>query len=78
MTEAVMNEYRINLSWDAEVAVWIATSDEVPGLVLESGSCDALIERVKFAAPELLKQNGLNDKGVSLRFCSERCDMAYA
>lgn len=38
---------RINLRWDAESAVWIATSDDVRGLILESGSFDALVERVK-------------------------------
>ena len=38
-----MPEYTINLAWDAEAAVWVATSETVPGLVLESGSLDALI-----------------------------------
>jgi hypothetical protein len=49
-----MAEYLINLTWDNEASVWIATSDDIPGLVLESGSLDALIERVRCAAPELL------------------------
>ncbi len=47
-------EYTINLIWDREAAVWVATSEDVKGLVLESGSLDALIERVKIAIPELL------------------------
>ena len=34
---------RIDFTWDDEAAVWIATSKDVPGLVLESGSFDALI-----------------------------------
>ena len=46
-----MNEYKINIIWDDEAAVWIATSDDVPGLVLESGSYDALLERVRVAVP---------------------------
>ena len=49
--------YRVNLMWDAEACVWIATSDDIPGLVLESGSYDALIERVRYAIPELLELN---------------------
>jgi len=49
--------YTVNLTWDAEAAVWIATSDDIPGLVLESGSFDALLERVRFAAPELIELN---------------------
>ncbi|MBR0173698.1 MAG: DUF1902 domain-containing protein [Lachnospiraceae bacterium] len=47
-------EYVINFTWDPEACVWIATSDDVPGLVLESGSFDALVERVHFAIPDLL------------------------
>lgn len=47
-------EYIVKLTWDADAGVWIATSDDIPGLVLESGSFDALLERVRFAAPELL------------------------
>ena len=47
-------EYTINLIWDKEAGVWGATSEDVKGLVLESGSPDALIERIKIAIPELL------------------------
>ena len=56
-----MPEYIIDLLWDEEAAVWVATSKGIPGLVLESGSLDALIERVRFAAPELLALNGLTN-----------------
>lgn len=48
----------IRLTWDSEARVWTAESDDVPGLVLESGSFDALIERVRIAVPELLSLNG--------------------
>lgn len=50
-------EYKVDLKWDDEADVWIATSDDAPGLILESGSLDALIERVKNAIPELLELN---------------------
>ena len=50
-------EYIINLTWDNEANVWVATSEDIPGLVLESGSFDALLERVRFAVPELLELN---------------------
>lgn len=48
-------EYTINLIWDNEACVWVATSEDIKGLVLESGSLDALIERVRIAVPELLQ-----------------------
>lgn len=50
-------EYVINLTWDNDAQVWIATSDDIPGLVLESGSFDALLERVRYTAPEMLRLN---------------------
>lgn len=50
-------EYKVNFTWDDEASVWIAQSDDIPGLVLESGSLDALFERVRFAAPELMDLN---------------------
>lgn len=49
--------YTVDLLWDEEAAVWVATSEDVPGLVLESGSLAALLERVPMAASELLALN---------------------
>jgi hypothetical protein len=65
-------EYIVDLNWDGEASVWVATSDDIAGLVLESGSLDALIERVRFAAPELLELNTTKPKVLPLFFRSER------
>lgn len=65
-------EYIITFSWDDEANVWIATSNDIPGLVLESGSFDALLERTRFAVPELLSLNADNQQSFSLTFKSER------
>ncbi|MGA2547969.1 MAG: DUF1902 domain-containing protein [Rectinemataceae bacterium] len=71
-------EYLISTTWDAESGVWIATSEDVPGLVLESGSLDALMERVKMAVPELLALNGKAPADIPLYFKSERHDLVHA
>ena len=47
--------FAINLIWDSKEAKWIAKSEDVPGLVLEAGSLDALINGLKDAVPELAK-----------------------
>lgn len=65
-------EYIVNLNWDSEASVWIATSEDIPGLVLESGSFDALLERVRFAVPELLELNRTRDFPLTLTFLSKR------
>ena len=67
-----MMEYIIYFNWDDEANVWIATSDDIPGLVLESGSFDALLERTRFAVPELLSLNSSKTPSISLTFISER------
>jgi len=72
-----MPEYNINFQWDPEAAVWIATSDSIPGLVLESGSMDALIERVRFAIPELLELDGKKQQLFSVCFLSERHEQVF-
>lgn len=65
-------DYTINFTWDSEANVWIATSNDIPGLVLESGSFDALLERTRFAVPELLELNASEPQPFSLTFKSER------
>ena len=58
----------IKLTWDADACVWIAESEDVPGLVMESCSFDALIERLRFAVPELLALNGPAKSPLRLSF----------
>ena len=67
--------YKVNMQWDSEAAGWIATSQDVPGLVLESGSFDALLERVRYAIPELLELNGTKQTTFSVKFLTEREDL---
>ena len=65
---------RIKLIWDDEAAVWVAASQDVPGLVLESGSFDALLERVRYAVPELIELNGEKPDKLRLTYITERED----
>ena len=62
-------ECKVSLTWDNEAYVWLASSADVPGLALESGSLDALMERVKVAIPELLD---IKDTEITIDFRAER------
>ena len=64
-------EHHVNMRWDGEARVWYAVCDSIP-LALESDSFDALIERVKEAAPEILMENGEDATAISLCFFAER------
>ena len=70
-----VSDYRIDVLWDEEATVWVATSEDIPGLVLESGSLDALVERVRFAVSDLLDLNANGGEPVSLSIRSERREL---
>jgi len=65
-------KYVINFKSDEKACVWIALSDDVPGLVLEHGSLDALMERVRVAVPEVLEVNENKAKDIDLYYMTER------
>ena len=59
--------YEIEVNWDEEAGVWYAICDNIP-IALESNSFDALIERVKIAAYEILDLNGKIEPDTRLCF----------
>jgi len=48
----------IRAEWDDEARVWVATSDDVPGLATEAETVEDLIEKLRVMIPELLEANG--------------------
>lgn len=51
----------IRAEWDDEASVWVATSDDVPGLATEAQSMEALSDKLRVMVPELLTANGYPD-----------------
>lgn len=51
--------YTVQCTWDSEASVWVASSDDVPGLATGADTLDRLVERLKVVIPELLEANGL-------------------
>ena len=39
--------YEVEARWDSEAGVWVAESDDVPGLVAEAESMNTLVEKVR-------------------------------
>lgn len=70
--------YTVNLLWDSEASVWVATSEDIKGLTLESGSLDVLIERVRMAVPELLRLNNQPMDHAKIVFLTERVEEVCA
>lgn len=53
-----MNEYHVFAVWDEEAKVWVATSDDVPGLATEAETVELLLGKLRIMIPELLVGSG--------------------
>lgn len=54
MVSAVL---RVDVIWDPEARVWVATSEDVPGLATEAETMEAMTEKLRILIPELLEAN---------------------
>ena len=67
----------VRADWDDEARVWVATSDDVPGLATESETLEDLVHKLKVMIPELLEANGVNlPQGVPFELLSRRFEIA--
>jgi len=55
--ELYNKQIRITVIWDTDAGVWVATSDDVPGLVTEADTSEQLVQKLKVLIPELLELN---------------------
>jgi predicted RNase H-like HicB family nuclease len=55
----MMTEFRCNIEafWDSEAEVWVATSEDVPGLVTEAETIELLTSKLRVMIPELIFAN---------------------
>jgi predicted RNase H-like HicB family nuclease len=51
--------YHVHADWDPEAGVWVATSEDVPGLATEAPTLEALTEKLRIMIPELLEANAI-------------------
>ncbi len=54
-----MSTFIVNVSafWDSEVDVWVASSDNLPGLFTEASTIEVLTAKLKAMIPELIDLN---------------------
>jgi hypothetical protein len=78
-TEPTTLRALIRVLWDSDTSVWVATSDDVPGLVVEASSFDDVVKEVRELAPELLDLNGVSKgKVLDLHFLADRLESVAA
>jgi len=67
MRRYAMHPLRVDASWDNEASVWVATSEDIVGLVTEADTLEELRKKLVDLVPELMAENGqVTDRSVSL------------
>jgi predicted RNase H-like HicB family nuclease len=67
----------VRAEWDSEALVWVATSDDVPGLATESDTLENMVHKLNIIIPELLKANGMDlSQGIPFELLSRRFEIA--
>jgi hypothetical protein len=67
----------VHAEWDEEARVWVATSDDVPGLATEESTLESLVEKLKVMIPELLAVNGFTGEAdVPFEILTRRFEIA--
>jgi len=51
--------YEVLAQWDSDAGVWVAESEDVPGLVAEADSPNGLAQKLRVLIPELLELNAV-------------------
>jgi predicted RNase H-like HicB family nuclease len=71
--------YHVHADWDPEAGVWVATSEDVPGLATEAKSLESLTEKLRIIVPELLEANEIlipdGPGAISFELTSHRQDL---
>ena len=77
LTGCMINDYKVAFTWDSDADVWIATSEDIHGLILEHSSLDKLIEKVRLAVQELLELENKLHGAVSIDCVASRRELVY-
>ena len=68
--------YQVEAFWDREAQVWVAESEDIPGLVIEADTIEALTAKLRQMIPELLQLNHLitlePQKAITFELISHR------
>ena len=61
----VAPKIEVNAQWDPEAKVWVAESDNVPGLITEAATLEILQKKLSVMIPEILEANGILDRELT-------------
>jgi predicted RNase H-like HicB family nuclease len=64
----------VHADWDPEAEVWVATTQDLRGLVTEAESIEALRAKLPGMVRDLLEENGISDVPASIEIVARASD----
>ena len=64
----------IHADWDAEAELWVATTQDIRGLVTEAASIEALRAKLPGMILDLLEETGVSDFPASVEIIARASD----
>ena len=68
----------IHADWDPEAAVWVATTNDLKGLVTEADTMEALRSKLPGMILDLLDEYGVSDLPASIEIVARASDRLIA
>jgi hypothetical protein len=68
----------IHADWDPEASVWVATTQDIKGLVTEAASIEALRAKLPLMIIDLLEETGVSDLPPSIEIIARASDPLIA
>jgi predicted RNase H-like HicB family nuclease len=68
----------IHADWDAEAQVWVATTQDIRGLVTEADSIEALRAKLPGMILDLLEESAISDRPASIEIIARASDRLAA
>jgi predicted RNase H-like HicB family nuclease len=68
----------VHADWDPEAAVWVATTQDLRGLVTEADSIEALRAKLPGMILDLLEDGGISDLPASIEIVARASDRLTA
>lgn len=68
----------IHADWDPEAAIWVATTNDLRGLVTEANTIEALRAKLPGMMLDLLEEYGVSDLPASIEIIARASDRLIA
>jgi len=68
----------VHADWDTEAGVWVATTQDMRGLVTEAQTIEALRAKLPGMILDLLEENGISDLPASIEIIAHASDRLTA